>query len=132
MLLAAVDYPLLNIFWSMLFFFIWVSWIMIVFRVFGDLFRRDDMSGLAKASWMILVILAPFLGVFIYMISQGNSMAQRNGREVRARQSQFDARVQTAASSGGAAGEIEKAKSLLDSGAITQSEFETLKAAALA
>ena len=98
MLLAAVDYPLLNIFWSMLFFFIWVSWIMIVFRVFGDLFRRDDMSGLAKASWMILVILAPFLGVFIYMISQGNSMAQRNGREVRARQSQFDARVQSAAS----------------------------------
>jgi Short C-terminal domain len=132
MLLAAVDYPLLNIFWSMLFFFIWVSLIMIVFRVFGDLFRRDDMSGLAKASWMILVILAPFLGVFIYMISQGSSMAQRNGREVRAQQSQFDARVQSAASSGGVAGEIEKAKSLLDSGAITQSEFETLKAAALA
>jgi Short C-terminal domain/Phospholipase_D-nuclease N-terminal len=132
MLLAAVDYPLLNIFWSMLFFFVWVSWIMIVFRVIGDIFRRDDMGGFAKAVWMIFVVIAPFLGVLIYMMSQGNSMAQRGAEGARAQQAQFDGYVQNVAGSGGAAGEIEKAKSLLDSGAITQAEFDKLKAAALA
>ncbi len=73
MIVAA--YPLLNIFYSMMFFFLWVSWIMILFRVLGDLFRRSDMSGLAKGSWVLLVVLAPFLGVLIYMVSQGGSRA---------------------------------------------------------
>ena len=133
MLLAAVDYPLLNVFWSMLFFFIWIAWIMVLFRVLVDIFRRDDTGGFSKALWTIFVIVAPFLGVFIYLISQGNSMAERAGNDARAQQAQFDSYVQNVAGSGGgAAAEIEKAKSLLDSGAITQAEFEKLKAAALA
>jgi predicted PurR-regulated permease PerM len=133
MLLAAVDYPLLNVFWSMLFFFIWIAWIMILFRVIADIFRRDDMGGFAKAMWTIFVIIAPFLGVFIYLISQGDSMANRQVEGMRAQQAQFDSYVaNVAGSGGGAAAEIEKAKSLLDSGAITQAEFEKLKAAALA
>ena len=132
MLLAATDYPLLDVFWTMLFFFVWVAWIMILFRVFADIFRRDDMGGGAKALWSFFVIIAPFLGVLIYMISQGNSMAERAARDVRAQQAQFDSHIQSVAGSGGAAAEIEKAKSLLDSGAITQAEFEQLKAAALA
>ena len=132
MLLAATDYPLLDIFWTMLFFFVWVSWIMILFRVIADIFRRDDMGGGGKALWTIFVIIAPFLGVFIYMVSQGNSMAARAAQDVRAQQAQFDSHIQSVAGSGGAAAEIEKAKSLLDSGAITQAEFEKLKAAALA
>jgi Short C-terminal domain/Phospholipase_D-nuclease N-terminal len=133
MLLAAVDYPLLNIFWTMLIFFVWVSWIMILFRVIADIFRRDDTGGMSKALWTIFVIAAPFLGVFIYLISQGDSMAKRSAEDARAQQAQFDTYVQgVAGSGGGAAGEIEKAKGLLDSGAITQAEFDKLKAAALA
>jgi hypothetical protein len=105
---------------------------MLVFRVFGDLFRRDDMSGFAKAAWIFLVIFAPFLGVFIYVISQGGSMAERNGRQGRPRQARYDYPVQNVAGGGGAADEIEKAKGLLDSGVITQAEFDALKASALA
>jgi predicted PurR-regulated permease PerM len=132
-LLAATDYPLLDIFWSMLFFFIWIAWIMILFRVIADIFRRDDMGGGGKALWTIFVIVAPFLGVFIYLISQGNSMASRAAQDMQAQQAQFDSHIQrVAGSGGGAAGEIEKAKALLDSGAITQVEFEKIKATALA
>ena len=80
MLVAA--YPLMNVFWSMMFFFLWVSWIMILFRVIGDLFRRYDMSGLAKGCWMLLVILAPFIGVLIYIATQG--MTDRSSRRGRA------------------------------------------------
>ena len=131
MLLAATDYPLLDIFWSMLFFFFWIAWIMILFRIIADIFRRDDIGGGAKTLWMIFVIVAPFLGVFVYMISQGNSMTQRAMHDVAQQQAQFDSHIQSVAGSGGPAAEIEKAKSLLDSGAITQAEFEALKAAAL-
>jgi hypothetical protein len=132
MLLAAVDYPLLNIFWTMLFFFVWVSWIMVLFRVVGDIFRRDDTGGFAKALWTIFVIFAPVLGVLVYLIANGHSMAERGARDAQAQQAQFDGYVQSVAGSGGAAGEIEKAKGLLDSGTITPSEFDALKAAALA
>ena len=106
---------------------------MILFRVIADIFRRDDMGGGGKALWTIFVIVAPFLGVFIYLISQGNSMASRAAHDMQAQQAQFDSHIQrVAGSGGGAAGEIEKAKALLDSGAITQVEFEKIKATALA
>ena len=131
MLLAATDYPLLDIFWSMLFFFFWIAWIMILFRIIADIFRRDDIGGGAKTLWMIFVIVAPFLGVFVYMISQGNSMTRRAMHDVAEQQAQFDSHIKSVAGTGGPAAEIEKAKSLLDSGAITQAEFEALKAAAL-
>ena len=103
-------------------------WLLIT--VFADVFRRHDISGGKKALWIVFVILLPFLGVFIYLITQDEAMARRRASEVQAAQSQFDDLRTTAGS--GAAAEIEKAKQLLDSGAITQAEFDAIKAKALA
>jgi hypothetical protein len=124
-------YPFWGVFGSMIIFFLWIAWFMLLFRVFGDVFRRDDLSGLGKTAWIILVIIAPFLGVFIYLITQNQGMTERNMAQVRAQRAQFDDAVRDAAGSGGSAAEIEKAKALLDSGAITQAEFEALKQKAL-
>src|SRR4051794_25557562 len=128
----AADYPFLNIFWSMIIFFAWVAWIWTLIVIIGDLFRRHDTSGWAKAGWLIFLIVLPFLGVLVYLIANGHGMADRSARQHQAAQAQFDDYVQTVASNGGAAGQIEKAKGLLDSGAITQAEFNSLKAKALA
>src|SRR4051812_1221665 len=111
--------------WSMLVFFLWVLWFILLFRVFGDIFRRHDLSGGGKAGWLIFTILLPFLGVFVYIITQGDAMAKRDLERAQAQRSQFDDYVRETAGGGGggAAAEIEKAKSLLDTGAITQAEF---------
>ena len=116
----------------MLIFFLWIAWFMLLFRVFGDVFRRDALSGWGKTGWIVLVILVPFLGVFIYLITQNQGMAERNIADVRAHQARFDDQVRAAAGSGGAAEEIQRAKALLDSGAISQAEFDALKQKALA
>jgi hypothetical protein len=128
----AADYPFLDIFWTMLVFFVWVSWFMLLFRVIGDIFRRHDIGGGAKVLWLILVIIVPFLGVFFYLIAESKGMAERSIERVQASQQQFDDYVRETVSSGGAAAEIDKATQLLDSGAITQAEFEAIKAKALA
>ena len=130
-LMLASSYPFLNIFWTMCIFFLFFIWIMILFRVFGDIFRRHDIGGGAKTLWVIFVIIAPFLGVLIYLLTQNEGMTQRALERSQAQQSQMDSYVQSVAGSGGAAGEIEKAKGLLDSGAITQAEFDSIKAKAL-
>jgi len=130
--LIAADYPFLDVFWTMLVFFVWVAWFMLLFRVIGDIFRRDDLSGLGKTGWLIFAIVLPFLGVFIYLITQNEGMTQREIDRAQARRAQFDDQVRSAAGSGGATAEIEKAKQLLDSGAITQAEFDALKQKALA
>src|SRR3954452_4435010 len=124
-MLVAADYPFLDLFWTMFIFFIWILWIMLVFRIFVDIFRRHDLSGFAKTGWIILVCVLPFLGVFIYLIAHGGGMAQRDVSQAQQSQAQFDDYVKSvAASGGGAAAEIERAKGLLDSGAITQVEFD--------
>jgi putative oligomerization/nucleic acid binding protein/phospholipase D-like protein len=128
---VAADYPFLGIFWSMLIFFFWIIWIWLLITVFADVFRRRDISGWAKAAWLIFVIVLPYLGVFIYLITQGHHMAERSTREVQAAQAEFDEHVKSVAGSGGAASEIEKAKGLLDSGAITQAEYDAIKQKAL-
>jgi hypothetical protein len=130
--MLAADYPFLDILWTMLIFFAWVIWFWLLITVFADLFRRHDIGGGMKTLWIIFVILLPFLGVFIYLISQGKSMAERNVKGMQAQQAQMDAHIKSVASSGGAADEIDKAKKLLDSGAITQTEFDAIKAKALA
>ena len=130
-MLAAADYPFLSVMESMLVFFVWVIWIWLLITVFSDLFRRHDIGGGAKVLWMIFVIVLPYLGVFIYLIAENKGMAERNAARMAQSQQQFDAYVQSAAGSAGSAAEIEKAKGLLDSGAITQSEFEALKQKAL-
>jgi hypothetical protein len=126
------DYPFLDVFWTILIFFVWVAWFMLLFRVIGDVFRRHDIGGGAKVLWLIFVILVPFLGVFIYLIAESKGMAERSMKEVEAQQQATDAYIQSVAGSGGAAAEIDKAKQLLDSGAISQAEFEAIKQKALA
>ena len=126
----AADYPFLDVFWTMLIFFFWVIWIWILVTVLIDVFRRRDISGWGKAAWALFVIVLPYLGVFVYLISQGKGMAERRADELRASQASFDDYVRDV--SGGSADEIAKAKELLDSGAIDQAEFEQLKSRALA
>jgi hypothetical protein len=131
-MLLAADYPFLDVLWTMLVFFLWVSWFMILFHVVGDIFRRRDASGAKKTLWLIFVLFMPFIGVFAYLIANSDDMAQRNLESARKAQSEMDDYVRTVAGSGGAAAEIDRAKALLDSGTITQPEFEAIKAKALA
>jgi len=130
--MVAADYPLLDVFWTMLIFFAWVAWFVILFRVLSDIFRRHDMGGGAKTLWIIFVLFLPFLGVFVYLISQGREMAQRDVKQAVDSRQQFDEYVRTVATdTGGPAAEIERAKQLLDTGAISQAEFDAIKARAL-
>jgi hypothetical protein len=126
------NHPFLNVIWSMFLIFIWIAWIWLLIMILGDLFRRKDTSGFVKAIWVIVLIFVPFLGVLIYLIANGNGMAERNMEAAKAQQEQMDAYIRDRAGSGGSAAEIERAKSLLDSGAISQAEFDKLKAQALA
>ena len=127
-----MDWQFGEVFLAMCVFFAWVLWFWLLFTVFGDLFRRHDIGGGAKTGWIVFVIVLPFLGCFIYLITQGHGMTERRVAEIKASQAQFDAQVRAAAGAGGPAAEIEKAKQLLDSGAITQDEFDAMKAKALA
>jgi hypothetical protein len=128
----AADYPFLDIFWTMLIFFMWVIWVWILITVLMDLFRRHDIGGWAKAAWTLFVIVLPFLGILIYLGVEGRGMAERRTRESRVAQAQADDYIRSVAGSGGSAAEIERAKQLLDSGAIDQAEYEALKRKALA
>jgi Phospholipase_D-nuclease N-terminal/Short C-terminal domain len=131
--MLAADYPFLDVLWTMLVFFLWIAWFWILISVFGDVFRRHDISGAKKTAWIVFCILLPFLGVFVYLITQNDGMTQRTLEQARAQQNRFDDAVREAAGTdGGAASQIERAKQLLDSGAISQAEFDTLKAKALA
>jgi hypothetical protein len=129
---VGADYPFLDVFWTMLVFFVWVIWIWLLITILVDVFRRHDIGGAKKVLWVIFVILVPFVGVFAYLLVNHDEMATRNVAQMTAQQAQFDSYVQTVAGSSGAAAEIEKAKQLLDSGAITQQEFDAIKQKALA
>jgi hypothetical protein len=126
--MLAYDYPILGLFWTMLIFFLWVAWLILLFRVFADIFRSHDMGGWAKALWSIFVILAPFLGVFIYLIANGRAMSERDLAAAQQRESEFQAYVRQTAGSGGAADELAKLAALRDSGALTDAEFAAQKA----
>ena len=130
--MLAADYPFLDILWTMFIFFLFVIWIWILITVFVDIFRRKDTSGFSKALWIIFMILTPYLGVLIYLIVNHDGMADRNIQRMQAQQQQADAYIKSVAGGGGAAAEIETAKGLLDSGAITQAEFDSMKQKALA
>jgi phospholipase D-like protein/putative oligomerization/nucleic acid binding protein len=128
----AADYPFLDILWTMFIFFLFIIWIWILITVFSDIFRRRDVGGGTKALWIVFVILLPYLGVLVYLIANHDGMADRNIAQMQKQQQATDAYIQSVAGSGGAAAEIEKAKGLLDSGAITQAEYDSIKAKALA
>jgi predicted PurR-regulated permease PerM len=131
-MLLAADYPFLDVFWSILIFFVWVMWFMLLFHVIADVFRRRDASGGKKTLWLLFVLFVPFLGVFVYLIANSDDIAKRNAEQMAARQAQTDEYVRSVAGSSGAAEEIEKAKGLLESGAINQQEYDAIKAKALA
>lgn len=132
-MLIAADYPFLDVFWTMIIFFCWVAWIWVLIVIISDLFRRHDTSGWIKALWVIFLIVLPFLGVLIYLIANGSGMSRRQLEQTQAAQQQFDSYVQSvAATGGGGATELAKAKELLDSGAINQEEYDKLKAKVLA
>ncbi len=115
----------------MFIFFMWILWFWLLFTVFADLFRRHDVSGWGKTGWIIFVILLPFLGVFVYLIAEGKGMAERNVKQMQSSQAEMDNYIRSVSSSGGATGEIAQAKQLLDSGAITQAEYDQIKSKAL-
>ncbi len=121
-----------DVMWSMFVFFAWILFFWMLFIVFGDLFSRHDISGWAKAGWTLFVIILPFLGIFIYLISQGKGMGERAQARAEAQQSQMDNYVRSVSTSGSSTDEIARGKELLDSGALTQAEFDQLKAKALA
>jgi hypothetical protein len=134
-MVIAADYPFIDILGSMLIFFAWMIWFWMLIRVLTDVFRRHDLSGWGKAGWTLLTLVLPFLGVLIYLIAHGKDMGKRDVELIETSRAQMDEHIRSVAGAGGsngAASEVAKAKGLLDSGAITQDEYESLKAKALA
>ncbi len=130
--MIAADYPFLDVLWTMFIFFAWIIWFWLLISIFADIFRRRDISGGKKTLWIIFVIVTPFLGVFVYIISQGNSMAERRAQAEQTARAQTDEYIRSVSSQGDPTAQIAQAKQLLDSGAINQQEYDSLKQKALA
>jgi uncharacterized membrane protein YcjF (UPF0283 family) len=131
LLITATSYPFLNVLWDILIIFAWILFIWVAIVVFTDIFRRRDISGWVKAAWVVFIVVIPWIGVLIYLIFNHDGMAERSEKQSQAAQASFDEYVRSAAGKAGPASEIETAKKLLDSGAITQAEYDSLKAKAL-
>ncbi len=128
-MLAATDYPLLNVFLSMLYFFLFVIWIWIAVMVVIDIFRSKDLGGFAKALWFLFVVALPYLGIFIYLIARGGKMQERHVAEAAASQQAFAEYVQQTAGAGtDVASQLEKLAGLRDQGVLSAQEFEAQKA----
>jgi hypothetical protein len=131
-MILATSYPFLEVFWTMLIFFGFVIWLSLLFTVIGDIFRRRDTSGWSKVLWIIFIVVIPYFGVFVYLIGQHEGMAERGFKQQQAAQAQVDEYVKSVAGAGDPAEQIANAKRLLDSGTITQAEFDQIKQKALA
>jgi len=129
--LIATDYPLLEVFWTMLIFFAFFIWIWLLFIVFADVFRRRDISGWAKVAWIVFIIILPYLGVFVYLIAEHNGMTERSIEQQEAAKTEVDQYVRSVARSDPAE-QIAKGQELLRQGAITEAEFQQIKQKALA
>ncbi|MDQ1017603.1 SHOCT domain-containing protein [Streptomyces afghaniensis] len=126
----AYDYPLLSVFWSMLLFFLWIMWFVLLFRVVVDIFRDDELTGWGKAGWLAFTILLPFLGVFVYVVARGKNMGRREISQARAQQEAFDARIREAAGTTGGPSSIDELAKLSEiraRGDITDEEFRRAK-----
>lgn len=130
--MLATSYPLLEVFWTMLIFFAFFIWIWLLFGVFADLFRRDDISGWAKVAWIVFIIIAPYLGVLVYLIAEHKGMTERSVKQQKAAKSEMDQYVRSVAEQSEPTSQIAKAKALLDQGTISQAEFDQIKQKALA
>jgi len=131
-LIASSNYPFIEVFWTMLFFFCFVIWIWILFTVFADLFRRRDIGGWGKTGWIIFVIVLPYLGVFVYLIAEHKGMTERAIEQQQQAKTQMDQYVKSAAGQSDPTQQIAKGEELLKQGAITQAEFDQIKRTALA
>jgi uncharacterized membrane protein YcjF (UPF0283 family) len=125
------NYNFASFLWDVLVIFAFVIWFWMLIVVIGDLFSRHDISGWAKAAWIILIVVLPYFGVFIYLIAEHSGMADRRTQSLQAQQAATDQYIRSVSGSGGPAGEIETAQRLLDSGAINQAEYDSIKAKAL-
>ncbi len=128
MSLMAYDYPILSIIWMMFTFFVFVLWIWLLITVFIDIFRSHDLGGVAKALWVLFIIVLPLLGVLIYLIARGGKMHERAAEQAQAQQKAFDSYVQQVAGSGGSADQLAKLADLKEKGVLTDAEFEAEKA----
>lgn len=124
--------PLLDLFWAMLWFFLFFIWLMLLFRIFGDIFRSDDMGGWAKAFWTLFVIVLPVLGVLVYVIARGKGMAERDVRNYQEAEAATQQYIREAAGTTSSADELTKLASLHDKGVINDQEFAAQKAKLLA
>ena len=134
MLAATYQYPILDFFLTMLYFFLFVIWIWLLITVFIDIFRSHDMGGWAKALWVIFIIVLPFLGVFIYLIARGGKMHERAAQDAAQQQKAFDSYVKQAAGTSGdtTADQLSKLADLKSQGVLTDAEFDAQKAKILA
>ena len=132
MIVADVSFG--DIFWSVLWFFFLFIWLMVLFHVLTDLFRDHSVSGVTKTLWVLFLVFLPFLAVFIYLLVRGKGMGERAAAQQQRAQQEFAGYVRNVAATNETTPteQIAKAKELLDAGAIDQSEFERLKAKALA
>ena len=126
--MLAYDYPLLGIFWTMLWFFLFFIWIWILISIFADIFRSRDMGGFKKALWVIFIIVLPFLGVLIYLIARGKGMQERAAQRAARQEQEFRGYVQDVAGGSGSADELAKLADLKARGVLTDAEFEAEKA----
>jgi phospholipase D-like protein/putative oligomerization/nucleic acid binding protein len=128
-----MQYPLLDVFLSMMWFFIWILWIFLLVRIIMDIFRSHDLGGLGKTGWLIFVVFLPFLGVFVYLIARGGKMTDREVRQAQAQEEAYRSYVREVAhdGGGGTADELAKLADLRDRGVISQEEFEKGKEKAL-
>jgi cbb3-type cytochrome oxidase subunit 3 len=132
--MLATDYPLLDFFLTMLYFFLFIIWIWLLIMVFMDIFRSHDMGGFAKAIWVIFIIILPFLGVLVYLIARGGKMHERQAAEAARQQKAFDQYVKETAGTQGAdtASQLSQLSDLKTKGVLTDAEFEAQKAKILA
>jgi hypothetical protein len=130
--LADSSYPLLNVFWSMFIFFLWIIWFWILITVFIDIFRSHDLSGWGKALWFLFVLFIPLIGVLVYLIARGGKMHEHAVQQAQQQDQEFRAYVQEAAGSQNSADQLAKLADLRDQGVITAQEFDRQKAKVLA
>ena len=126
--MLAYDYPLLGVFWTFMFWFLWIAWILLLFRVIFDIFRSRDLGGVGKAFWALFVIVLPWLGVLVYLIARGGRMAERDILEATAREEAFQDYIRRTAGTTSTADELTKLSDLRAQGVITDTEFEQQKA----
>ena len=130
--MLVADYTFIDFFWSLFALSLWVIWFWFLFMIWGDILRRGDISGWAKTLWFVFTIVTPFLGIFVYLITQNEGIKERGLTRAQRDRSDYAEYVRDTAGSGGGAAEIERGQALLDRGVITQAEFDVLKTNALA